>query len=294
MAATITLAKTTAGGIPYTTMQGSPTFSANQDASTAKEDIIIEKVNLANFVFESFPIPEDLNQFIDLRRRLPVLTGVDNMGTPFLTKAIDFVPFNSDLALDAQTYVKVSIIYETAQKKDGDEDDPETFLTHTLNAGGHLLSYPAQHMEAFGNLQDGDFGIKVEEKKIQEPNVSMTVFVPTIEHTYSWVRVNEPPFAAIRSKIGKVNSELFLGSPKNTLLFLGVSASQDFTLEGEEPWRIDFKFSERNKGEPGREIEAGWNHFFHPKSGTWQKLKNANGDFAYEETTFDDLFKQGP
>ena len=280
MAATITLAKTTAGGIPYTTMQGSPTFSANQDASTAKEDIIIEKVNLANFVFESFPIPEDLNQFIDLRRRLPVLTGVDNMGTPFLTKAIDFVPFNSDLALDAQTYVKVSIIYETAQKKDGDEDDPETFLTHTLNAGGQLIAIPSQHMEADDAPPN--------KRKLQEPNVPITVFIPTIEHSFSWARVQVPPFAAIRSNLGKVNNAVFLTAPKESLLFLGVSASQDFTLEGEEPWRIDFKFSERNKQ------GLGWNHFFLPSTGKWEKLKNADGEFAYEESsTFDQLFKQG-
>lgn len=277
--ADITLGSRTALGIPYTRMHGSPTVSVTQDEATAKEELIMAKGDFPNFIFESFPIPESLNNFIDVRRQMGAIDGVSGI-PPLLTKTIEVVPLQSDLPLDDQPYVKVTINYETAQDKEGDEEDPETFLTHTLNAGGQLITYPAQHMEPFDPGTDG---------WLPEPNIPMSVFVPTIEHTWSWARVQIPPFAAIRAAMGKVNKSTFLGSPAEQLLFLGVSASQDFTFEGEEPWKIDYKFSERNKE------GVGWNHFFTPSTGTWIKLKTANGDLAYEESSaFGDLFKEGP
>ncbi len=293
VATPITLGSTTAGGIPYTRMHGSPTFSVTQDASTAKETLIINKANLLAFVFESFPTSEELNDFIDIRRRMDGVKGVTGLAGLFLSKGIEIVPHLTDMVLDDQSYIQVTITYETAQDKSGDEEDDEdtpSFLTHTLNVGGQLLSYPSQHMEV-ADLAKGEAGPALPPgflKKIQEPNIPMTVFVPTIEHTWSWAKVPRPPFTAIRDKIGKTNSTAYLGAKVEQLLFLGVSASQDFTIEGEEPWKIDYKFSERNK------FGAGWNHFFHPGSGTWQKLKNANDEFAYETTTFNALFKQEP
>lgn len=90
--------------------------------------------------------------------------------------------------------------------------------------------------------------------------------------------------------VGKVNKNDFLGFLFGNVLFEGANTRQSSNRIGEDRWIVDLNFRIRV-------IDGGsdsWQKLLRAKDGTFQTLKNPNGDFLYEEANLDELFSSGP
>lgn len=215
-------------------------------------------------------------------------------------------------------WARITVEYESGMPFD--KDRPETFLVHTVSVGGEFLSLSEQgtkwrrNVTATATEDNTDF------------KAPLTEVIPTIEHQLRWRNVIEPPWETIRSAIGKLNnsSTSFLNNAnQETVLFLGVTATQrfrtaayanfpfvnppaapadGFTQKFAEfalhPWTLDFKFSEKNLGQPLGVTSSiiapdmGWNYFYRPEKGQFEVLLKQNGDRVYATTDFEAMFKR--
>lgn len=106
-------------------------------------------------------------------------------------------------------------------------------------------------------------------------HTNASVAVGTMEHDIDWSYVLNPPWAAIRSTVGRVNAYNFAGSPAECLLFLGAECSREVTNKGLKRWKMGYKFSEKNQNHLDPTKPMGWNHFLRPngdKAGQFQRL----------------------
>lgn len=312
----------TAGGIPYKLMEGYPKINVTDEKTTGTEKYLINASNVSSFVLESLPPPVILGNFYFRapRRRMP--------GAGFLnTATLSFEPhtgekpgdpFYTDLGLSSdahdETYdplYMVTIQYETgkdAEDDERDEDDPETFLEHSVSGGGEFLSIPSQNTK----VAEGDVETSVSQSdqvNNSDRQMPMLKTIPTIEHTLKWEYVINPNWDQIFLSLGHVNdrelSWLF-NSPAETCLFMGVSGNQTYTWDGAttriQPWTLDFKFSQRYisevvTGDAGQVAETyGWNHAYSPRLGKWVYVYRASTDDngqkkLYDEVDFRDMFK---
>lgn len=307
--------RSTAGGIPYKLVQGYPKISGDENGTTATEKYLIASSNVAAFYLESLPPPILFLNFFVLpaRRRMP--------GTGFLiTKRVDFEPHSGQLPGDPflvdpdkpasyDDLYAVTIQYETMQESDDDErdeTDPRTFLEHSINAGGEFLSIPSnkttvdpKDVENNAPTSDEDGNpLPAAEEPNEDRNMPILWQVPTLEHNLRWDFVLSPPWERIFKMMGTVNSQavdLFFDAPAETVMFMGVSGSQTYLWDGAsarvQPWKLDFKFSQRHIEENG--FKYGWNHVYSPKKGQWVKVRRANGLPLYQSENHLDLFKAG-
>lgn len=307
----------TAGGIPYKRVSG-PTYSEDREKATAQERIIIEALNLDAFMAEALPYPIILAGFIviDPARRLP--------GAPWMiTKSVSMTPVVESLPVDpfgsdlnngltddeyAATYgrlVYLDITYETGvgnedEQNQPDENDPVTFLEHSLSAGVEYLSIPPTNSTvAEGEDPETNQGTYSANRDAQ---LGAFKIIPTVEHQLKWKWALKPNWTTIYGAMGKVNDsaiKLFHNAKKHHVLFTGVSGTQNYRMFRSrrnqtglivDPWSLEFKFSQRTINDGG--AQYGWNHVFSPKKGKWVKLKRQDtGQFLYEDTDFLDLFK---
>lgn len=122
------------------------------------------------------------------------------------------------------------------------------------------------------------------------------ILIPTGSHTLSWQRVLRPPWTAIRSLRGKVNSAPFLSAPAGTVLFLGAQATRQFQFViGGGFWQIEYRFTECTK-ELTTGSKVGWNFFYkEQKVGNehWVEIKDLDDRSPYLGGDFSQLFAFG-
>jgi hypothetical protein len=309
----ITLARRqTNGGIKYKLVEGFPKLSGDEDGTTATEEYLVPANQLGAFWAESLPVPVFFLNFILLpaRRRMP--------GAPFLiTKSLSCEPhsgqkpgdpFSFDPLAPNGTYddlYRVTINYETMKESDDnerDENKPETFLEHSMSAGGEFLSIPPNKT----SITDGDIDTVTSPSGGDEDNedqqMPIVMSIPTIEHSFKWKFVLDPNWAEIYTQLGNINLKAIKFIPESkpeTVMFTGVSGNQVYLWNGAalrvQPWSLTFKFSQRHIEEGGRTY--GWNHVFSPKKGRWVYLFRAgDADGAhnplYQRSDFLELFKR--
>lgn len=208
-----------------------------------------------------------------------------------------------------------SIQYQTPPFTDNQskENDPVGFLTHRWGGGGEFLTLPSLTVSWDSAYPPGSIQTRV-------LNANAGIFIPTIEHSISWDRVFNPPFAVIRNSIGKVNNANFqmrtgICTPE-TLLFTGPELEQQIMSNGARAWKVTYKFSERRvpaedagatldqnavgfSGTQG--VFGGWNHFWRDQSGKtgfWRLYKTAltavktTSYCTYDVCNFNLLFPQ--
>lgn len=153
----------------------------------------------------------------------------------------------------------------------GQESDNFTHVTWDINVGGEFLTLPNLGLK--WGTDDTDV--------IEDVHAGMVI--PTIEHTVTWHRCRQPPWGAIRSRIGCVNSGSFMGAETELLLFLGAEGTQERTDQGLSCWTLRYKFSEKPLG-------YRWNFFFRSTTGQWERLKKKDGGDIYEKKSFTELW----
>ena len=120
--------------------------------------------------------------------------------------------------------------------------------------------------------------------------------IPTIEHQLTWPYVLYPPFAAMRSCIGKTNSSQLnfqtgVIAP-GTLLFVGAELQRQVLSNGIRAWNVGYRFSEKNIRSDDGTVQ-GWNVLWNPVSAVFGSLSKggAINTFPYEMANFNGLFQ---
>lgn len=196
-------------------------------------------------------------------------------------------------------------------KGEGSDKDPNaTNITHEVDIGCEVSTMPS-------NALHWEFGLNTSTPAAQLPKgiqdkacqVQITqragkVF-PKTEHTCTWNFVPFPPWDAIFSSIGSVNTYAIAGAPAGTLLFLGCRAHREYSPGGQgvPAWKLTYKFSMKNYNADVSARDAnnltnttaqGWNFFPRPgnlvKGDEYQRLLTATGDAFYKDTDFTLLF----
>ncbi len=236
---------------------------------------------------------------------------------------VDRAELGNDLwAKTYSQYYEATIEYETSQLDDQDQNepgsaDPEEFLEHSVSVNGQLIAGPPKNVKVADKpLQDnptfivwepnapappsftqpilgiaGDQKVEIAAADMHEnkdPQLPVTKFLPGLEHNFKWKFVLNPDWNAIRATLGHLNDRpdpLFFNTPPETVMFTGLSGSQQFLWTGRiirpgvstpgqvrvKPWSIDFKFSERYVLEGTRAY--GWNHVYSPTNGWIKPLR---------------------
>jgi len=139
---------------------------------------------------------------------------------------------------------------------------------------------------------------KPEDSQKENKDYELPVLLPiqTVEYNLRWNMALNPPFGRMFRYIGRVNSDahpLFWNAKRETVLFMGMSASQKFVWNGAktiaQPWTLDLKFSQQIKNDRG--LTYGWNHVIVPETGEWQRLFRANGQPLHYSFSIKRFFK---
>ena len=116
-----------------------------------------------------------------------------------------------------------------------------------------------------------------------EEGVGASLVLPIRSHQVDFPLLINPPFAAIRSLEGKVNSVAFTFRtgvcPIGTLLFLGADVEEQWLATGVVTYQMSYKFAEcTGRIDASDGSAAGWNHFWRPTAGTngWYKVQRAS------------------
>ena len=289
--------------IRYTVMSGFPKSSIAEDGSA---QVVIKYLIFAGdfllFADELFPraVANGAKFEFPLRFRLPgALTNfvaISLQGEPHITnKPSD--PFVADIGAPVGTYTDLYAVTVTFAPEHTDRIE-----TQTISIGAEFLNIGPQSTE-FGkpdsksSTQDAegnsipranDAGAEVANESFSVP---ATKLVPTVEHSVTINNIVRPPLNKIRFRLGTLNSTvmpvLFNAVPE-TVMFLGISGRRQLRQDGFLTWTIEYRFSEKHIEEDGDIY--GWNHFYNPQSGQFERLFKANGSLIYAQTSMTDLF----
>lgn len=210
-------------------------------------------------------------------------------GFPYIrASGLSVVPFGGDEAkisdpiktdLDADKlneYEKARVVVEYSSRANGDLGgsswdgvDPVPLLSHRWSIGGEFVTLDKSGFEWSVN-DSSDGGVT--------QNVKVGRWIATEEHQVTWHRVVNPPFAAIRNALAKVNSEPMQfrtgTADRETVLFLGAELQRDILTDGALAWQLGYRFSERRVPLTEADVTpngdsmsvGGWNHFYRNSS----------------------------
>lgn len=163
----------------------------------------------------------------------------------------------------------------------GNDDQKVTHVRHDVSIAGEMLTLPNSGLKWANPDDQGSTDAGT------EANAGKTI--PLIEHQITWSHVQSPPWANIRACIGRVNNGNFCGAAAETVLFLGCEAFREISSDGASDWEVKYKFAEKNTSMNGDDVE-GWNHFFRPSSGNFERLQTKHGGQIYKEADMTALY----
>ena len=287
---------TSTGGL-YVELGGSPTYNKSTDTAAATDTWMVPWAHAFDFCDEIMPQPILIGGIAYQPPRWAF-----RYDTNLKVDSIDLTPFFSEEpgitgSSDASDWAKMKVSYKVSDKEEEpeeDNDDPETFLTHRISIGAEMMTVPGRNvvLETPASTSGSASASAVEAaKKMTDEDAPITILMPTAEQQFTWKKVLNPPFAAIYRNIGKVNEANWLGADGETLMFLGCDAQREFTTGSVEPWTLDYRFTHRCAKPLDAPSPLTWNHFYVPKTESWQKLEFAGGNNAYQTGDFINLFR---
>lgn len=225
----------------FNELSGSPIRDITPVGQRAQRVAIIPQAQLTNLINYVFPLG-DFGRAYPGNAALRAsnmhvepwggdASKIDN-GTPTALNAENH-DFDS---LNTYEYLKVIVDFETMQADAAQGDDPQLLLSHRWSIGGEFLTVDSKGLE----WSDGG--------AVNE-DVKAGIVIPTIEHQITWMRVERPPFAVMRERIGDVNDAVMSFKTgeiaPETLVFLGAELNRDILTSGALAWQVSYHFSER-------------------------------------------------
>jgi hypothetical protein len=283
--------------VPFEEIGGSPTYALTRTGITATRTLKVRWDYVDALVREFNPRPGNLFATFPGRRALWVDT-IDIQPWPSTDPQGELIlnPYQ-DMAWYQWAQVKVNYTTKPHDTEDGNSprqgDKPnagnDTILSHKVTVGGEYLILPSKGLvwsEYYDPKTDQHgigpiMGVDKKGNPVQVGGGSRTVaeevnagvFVPTVEHNITWHYVAFPPWTAMRTAVGKVNSASWIRCPPGTVLFLGAEASIDISAEETKYWTVDYKFVYKNQATADDPEPKGWNYFLRPASGLWEKIE---------------------
>jgi len=310
-------------------VEGFPTLSYSESSITAVEKFLIASSDILKFINAVMPLVDlDL-----LTYRMPAERGV--LGAlPLRATGMNFEPqdvglpgnpFGRDTrsGIPAKTYCEnyyVTITYTVTNEggSDDDQTDPsssDTFSYHSMTGSGQTQTISPTQIEVVetdsGPLdQDADGNVNTAAlRRSTEHNLLQPIvrLIPTVEHTIRFKPsdADDIDWSKLITNLGRVNSSKMstytntplAKAPKQTLLFTGFSANQQYTMtvdsDGNSSWATKWErelhISQRHIVD-GSKIRT-WNHYW-TKEG-WriatQTIPGGGRRPAYRTANFDDL-----
>lgn len=190
------------------------------------------------------------------------------------------------------TYItpKYTLVGLEGQNGQAINPDPVKYLEHRWTIGAEFLTVPPTTELTWWNG-----GVPATADPVSD-EVVIGKRIPTIEHQLSWPYVLYPPFAAMRSCIGKTNSAQITFQTgviaPGTLLFVGAELQRQVLSNGTRAWNVSYRFSEKNIRSDDGTVQ-GWNVLWNPVSAVFDSLSNGGtiNTFPYELTDFSGLFQ---
>jgi len=258
--------------VSYEILAGSPKFNFQREGSTGSMEVLIAWGDINALAAEMFPPPFFVNGFLFFPPR-GTMPGYSWLKAESMTVE----PFPADLPGGgaADSHAKCNLTFKADPREE--DEDGETLLTHTYDVGGEFLTLPQSGMRWEG----GD--------PIKQEDITAGKIVPQVEHQMTWEQVPFVPIAAIRANIGTVNGGPFFGASSESLLFVGAQITRTVTTDGQQPYKVDYRFSERVLQHGSYRV--GWNHFFNPDNGQWRRIVSVGtGAYVYRYGNFGALF----
>lgn len=270
--------QTTAGGISYEEMPGSPSLSGSRDAHKGIRKFLVPWGNVGAFLLEFFPGAEDRGDRWNFpqpaafpgRSWLLALTynvepydpdAIDTSGTDERTRGLDadgVRAYKSDLG------ALVTIEYGVP---------PYDTLKLDFTSDGATILIDTEYDHSAEVLKLGKSGWKwgADNLDIKAEDAQLGKIIPQVEYNCTWFYVPEPPFWTIQASVGCVNKTAFpYDCPVNTLLLAGAKIKRLYSMADEFSYTIHYKFLQKwvktaeidlNEGLPVYD-QIGWNHIF--------------------------------
>ena len=284
---------TTANGIDFEELEGSPLLEINQQGITATRRFRIAWADYERFVAELAGVSLDVGGSVVVSEPLAFPGRRDDLQVDGV-RIEPFDPTRPDgaelgtLSAGANVYAggaRVTVTYRqrfdrqnSAQNKKLPKPPDGTYLTYRCDGSSDSHVVPGRHWiwETLGTDLPDD----------QAP----AILQPATMHRLTWHHVVRPPWTALRNALGRVNQAEFLGADAETLLFAGYSAQHYFRFnERTLVWRLDYTFSElRRRLQAGS--YAGWNFGYNKQASGgehWQKIRTKDSPVEYPYGTAD-------
>lgn len=280
-------------------LAGFPKFSANREGETATLLVKTPWSDIDAFLLELLPE-------LGLIGSVVTTPGAPFPQLPFLrVSQVDIEPFDKTLGpittgtglgeTDAITHPAGGALFTIQYKTgEGDDDCPgdETTgpnINYTIDIQADVLTLPNTGLEWSADDANGN-------KHVSE-DLQAGIVLPMIEHNAEIMNVPNPPMAAIRSTIGKINNGDFRGATEKTMLFAGASVSLGFTTQGSPVATVSYRFLERGwKTASGTAVTWLMMYRSKPNAGDqhWQDIKQLDGNDIYQSGNFNALFNLDP
>jgi hypothetical protein len=120
-------------------------------------------------------------------------------------------------------------------------------------------------------------------------DVNSALLIPMRSIQLQWDFVDDPPINTLEGLQGKVNSDTFLGSEPETLLFESYDVTETFRSAPANPHTNRVTIQLQRRKVPGTSV-YGWNHDYREAPAGWAKLHLSDNKPRYKTTAFAGMF----
>lgn len=288
---TLNLSTTSAGGIQFEELEGSPRIRGDSQGITAVRMFRVDWGDYTAFVGELAGLYRNIAGSIVFDRPLPFPGG----NTDLLVDEVEVEPFDGSnpigtsilsLTQGLPSYsngAKVTATYRQRFDNNSSSSNPSlpdgTYLTYESEEGVEYMTVPGNYF-------------KWSSDNVKLPDtVNPGIQIPVTHHKLTWHNVLSIPETAMTNCKGHVNDATFYGKPTETMLLTGIQKSTAFAFNNNQTvWRVTYTFSEKNMGTVAS--PKGWNCFFrYDANPNWQAIVDVNnGAKPYTTADFTSLF----
>lgn len=259
-------------------LSGSPKYSGGRDSLSVTLEGKIDWDDIDDLYLELFPAA------VGSKPSLPALFPGS---TVLYADSFEAEPFvGSDdvptCSVNIPTYdsAKVTITYKTIPYTQG-EGASDQIITRNWSISGDVLILPSH-----GVMWDFDNVV------VNDPDVRAGIIIPMMDLKVTLHRVTPAFFETLRDTVndlrGKVNNAAFEGSDAEHLLLLGGDFTQTVSADGSQTYQCEIAFQHR--AVPGAAGTQGWNYYYRPSTGKFERLQKLDGSALYELADFTALY----